>query len=140
MLKNGKRWLFMLAAVVFLIGLLEVPRILVASQGYTPQEVSNVPPEWKNLPPITKLKPDPACEVKLEKVVIINHPGGVGQTVQVRGSGAVPSEPVRFKLLIDPVQRTYRTVKVPLTDKMKQELEKLRQQHLRETASLEQQQ
>jgi len=140
MLKNGKRWLFMLVALVFVAGLLGVPHILAASQGYTPQEVSNVPPEWKNLPPVTELKPDPACEVKLEKVVIINHPGGVGQTVQVRGSGAVPTEPVRFKLLIDPVRRTYRTVKVPLTDKMRQELEKLRQQHLKEAASLGRQQ
>lgn len=125
----------MLVALVFVAGLLGVPRILAASQGYTPQEVSNVPPEWKNLPPVTELKPDPACEVNLERVVIINHPGGVGQTVQVRGSGAVPSDPVRFKLLIDPVRRTYRTVKVPLTDKMRQELEKLRQQHLEEAAS-----
>lgn len=124
----------MLVTLVFITGLLGVPHILAASQGYTPQEVSDVPPEWKNLPPVTELKPDPACEVKLDKVVIINHPGGVGQTVQVQGSGAVPTKPARFKLLVDPVRRTYRTVKAPLTDEAKRELEKLRQQHLEEAA------
>ena len=126
----------MLTAVVLISGLLGVPRLFAASSGYTPQEVPNVPPEWRNLPMVMELKPDHVCEVKLDKVVVINHPGGVGQTVQIQGSGTVPNEPVRFKLSIDPIRRTYRTVEVPVTDETRRELEELRQQHLDKAVSL----
>ena len=123
MVRGKKHWLLMLTAVVLMGGLLGVPHLFAASSGYTPQEVPNVPPEWKNLPLVTELKPDLQCEVKLDRVMVISHPDGTRQTVRISGHVSPSSPPVRFKLSIDPVRRTYRTVQVPLTGEMRQRLE-----------------
>ncbi|MEW6173155.1 MAG: hypothetical protein AB1510_08855 [Bacillota bacterium] len=118
MLKNRKRWLFVFLAVALVAGLLSVPQIVAANSGYSPQpqEVPNIPQELRNLPRVMELKPDPACEVKLDRVVIINFPNGVGQEVQVSETFPPGKKPIAYSLEIDAVRGTYKTLKDVITE------------------------
>ncbi|MEW6181929.1 MAG: hypothetical protein AB1500_01965 [Bacillota bacterium] len=125
MLENRKRRLFIFIALVFVAALLCVPQIVAADSGYNPQpqEIPNVPQELRNLPRMMELKPDPACEVKLDKVVIINSPNGVGQEVQVSETVPPDKRPLAYSLEIDSVRGTYKTLKEVITEKPQRQLD-----------------
>jgi hypothetical protein len=125
MLKNRKRWLFVFLVVAFVAGLLGVPQIVAANSGYSPQpqDVPNVPQELRNLPRMMELKPDPACEVKLDRVVVINFQNGVGQEVQVSETVPPGKKPIAYSLEIDSVRGTYKTLKEVIIEKPQRYLE-----------------